>query len=108
MSSHALGARRVATLALRSFSSSVLVRKKTLPQLAKEVNLSGKPVLVRADLNLPRSKKDGTITDDTRARAVRILSRAEYMYRMMQSVWAATSSHNLQTRNQSTLRTCTS
>lgn len=44
--------------------------KKTIQQLAKEISLKNKPVLVRADLNLPRSKEDGSITDDTRARAV--------------------------------------
>ncbi|CBN73855.1 phosphoglycerate kinase [Ectocarpus siliculosus] len=51
----------------RSFS---VKKKKTIQDLAKEVSLRGKPVLVRADLNLPRSKEDGSITDDTRARAV--------------------------------------
>lgn len=46
--------------------------KKTIQQLAKEIDLKNKPVLVRADLNLPRSKEDGSIMDDTRARAVRM------------------------------------
>lgn len=53
-----------------SRSFSVVKKKKTIQDLAKEVSLRGKPVLVRADLNLPRSKEDGSITDDTRARAV--------------------------------------
>lgn len=59
----------------RFFSSDVTAgtnRKKTIQQLATEIDLRGKAVLVRADLNLPRSKEDGTITDDTRARAVSI------------------------------------
>lgn len=54
---------------MRSIASAP---KKTIQQLAKEIDLKNKPVLVRADLNLPRSKEDGSITDDTRARAVRI------------------------------------
>ncbi|CAM9113000.1 unnamed protein product [Choristocarpus tenellus] len=44
--------------------------KKTLQQLAASVPLKDRPVLVRADLNVPRSKEDGTVTDDTRIRAV--------------------------------------
>lgn len=62
--------KHTAFAALRKFSSDPKVAKKTLPQLVKEVDVRGKPVLLRADLNLPRSKEDGSITDDTRARAV--------------------------------------
>ena len=59
-------------LGLRAFSD-VPTKKKTIQQLAKEISLKNQPVLVRADLNLPRSKEDGSIVDDTRARAVSVL-----------------------------------
>lgn len=62
--------RRWALASLRTFASSTPT-KKTIQQLAKEISLKNVPVLVRADLNLPRSKEDGSIVDDTRARAVR-------------------------------------
>ncbi|CAM9117070.1 unnamed protein product [Ectocarpus sp. 8 AP-2014] len=62
--------RRWAAQGVVTCSRSFSVKKKTIQDLAKEVSLRGKPVLVRADLNLPRSKEDGSITDDTRARAV--------------------------------------
>ena len=64
-----LASRRWALASLRTFASSVPT-KKTIQQLAKEISLKNVPVLVRADLNLPRSKEDGSIVDDTRARAV--------------------------------------
>lgn len=67
---HMPGTRRGGLAALRTFASDKPT-KKTLQQLAKEINLKGQPVLVRADLNLPRRKEDGIITDNTRARAVR-------------------------------------
>lgn len=70
MARHSSALFRLGSAAVRAFSSEPKITKKTLPQLAKEIDLRGKPVLVRADLNLPRSKEDGTITDDTRARAV--------------------------------------
>eukprot|EP00903_Cladosiphon_okamuranus_P008584 g8234.t1 len=57
-------------LGFRSFSDVQPSKKKTIKQLAKEISLKNQPVLVRADLNLPRSKEDGSIVDDTRARAV--------------------------------------
>lgn len=62
---------RLALTPLRTFASSTPTKKKTIQQLAKEISLKNVPVLVRADLNLPRSKEDGSIVDDTRARAVR-------------------------------------
>lgn len=66
--------RPLSLAARRNIASNVTVTKakskKTIQQLAKEIDLSGKSVLVRADLNLPRSKEDGSVTDDTRARAV--------------------------------------
>ncbi len=52
--------------------SSTPTKKKTIQQLAKEISLKNQAVLVRADLNLPRSKEDGSIVDDTRARAVSV------------------------------------
>lgn len=55
----------------RTFSD-VPTKKKTIQQLAKEISLKNQPVLVRADLNLPRNKEDGSIVDDTRARAVSV------------------------------------
>lgn len=58
-------------LGLRTFSDVQPTKKKTIQQLATEISLKNQPVLVRADLNLPRSKEDGSIVDDTRARAVR-------------------------------------
>ena len=58
-------------LGSRAFSD-VPTKKKTIQQLAKEISLKNQPVLVRADLNLPRSKEDGSIVDDTRARAVSV------------------------------------
>lgn len=69
--------RRWALASLRTFAAtSAPTKKKTIQQLAKEISLKNVPVLVRADLNLPRSKEDGSIVDDTRARAV----RDEYIY----------------------------
>lgn len=65
-------ARRWALSSLRTFASDAPSKKKTIQQLAKEISLKNKAVLVRADLNLPRSKEDGSIVDDTRARAVRV------------------------------------
>lgn len=62
---------RAALGPLRSFSAAPS-KKKTIQQLAKEISLKNQPVLVRADLNLPRSKEDGSILDDTRARAVSV------------------------------------
>eukprot|EP00904_Undaria_pinnatifida_P012686 jgi/Undpi1/8548/HiC_scaffold_25.g11013.m1 len=63
--------RRWALASLRTFAAtSAPTKKKTIQQLAKEISLKNVPVLVRADLNLPRSKEDGSIVDDTRARAV--------------------------------------
>lgn len=55
---------------LRAFGDLKPTKKKTIKQLASEISLKGQPVLVRADLNLPRNKEDGSIVDDTRARAV--------------------------------------
>lgn len=63
--------RRLALTSFRTFASSTPTKKKTIQQLASEISLKNVPVLVRADLNLPRSKEDGSIVDDTRARAVR-------------------------------------
>lgn len=60
-------------LGLRTFSDVQPTKKKTIQQLAKEISLKNQPVLVRADLNLPRSKEDGSIVDDTRARAVSVV-----------------------------------
>lgn len=70
-SATACTAARAALGPLRTFSA-VPAKKKTIQQLAKEISLKNQPVLVRADLNLPRNKEDGSIVDDTRARAVRV------------------------------------
>lgn len=64
-------ARRWGLTSFRSFATEP-TKKKTIGMLAKEISLKNKTVLVRADLNLPRSKSDGSIIDDTRAKAVRI------------------------------------
>mmetsp|Transcript_36067 Transcript_36067/g.36752 ORF Transcript_36067/g.36752 Transcript_36067/m.36752 type:complete len:431 (-) Transcript_36067:100-1392(-) len=42
--------------------------KKTIEQLAKNISLKDAKVLVRVDFNVPQSKTDGQITDDTRIR----------------------------------------
>ncbi|KAJ8605643.1 hypothetical protein CTAYLR_000137 [Chrysophaeum taylorii] len=58
---------------LRRFLSSSSVRRSKLglEGLATRVDLASARVLIRLDLNVPLSKKDGvTITDDTRLRAV--------------------------------------
>jgi phosphoglycerate kinase len=52
-------------------SSAIAFDKLNLDGLANRVNLSGKNVLVRVDLNVPLSKEDDfTVTDDTRLRAI--------------------------------------
>lgn len=45
-------------------------RKKTLAALTEEMDLHDKTVFVRVDLNVPMDKETGSISDDTRARAV--------------------------------------
>lgn len=44
--------------------------KLNIEQLAQQVDLKGKNVLVRVDLNAPLAKDDVTVTDDTRLRAI--------------------------------------
>lgn len=54
-----------AVVGARHFTSSrVAQAKKTVVQLAKEVELKGKSVFVRADLNVP--VKNGVVKDTTR------------------------------------------
>eukprot|EP00617_Octactis_speculum_P014668 CAMPEP_0185744386 /NCGR_PEP_ID=MMETSP1174-20130828/2441_1 /TAXON_ID=35687 /ORGANISM="Dictyocha speculum, Strain CCMP1381" /LENGTH=431 /DNA_ID=CAMNT_0028417731 /DNA_START=30 /DNA_END=1325 /DNA_ORIENTATION=- len=59
-------------VACRSFHSSrVAAEKLSVEGLASKVNLNGQHVLIRLDLNVPLSKKDGkTITSDKRLTAV--------------------------------------
>lgn len=89
--------RRWTLASFRTFASDVPTKKKTIQQLAKEISLKNQPVLVRADLNLPRSKEDGRITDDTRARAVwtwtfyvltTVFSRLHLAPQIITSLWS--------------------
>lgn len=82
----AAATRRIGRVSWRNIESDAKAatnRKKTIQQLATEIDLRGKSVLVRADLNLPRSKEDGTITDDTRARAVSIPNICGYSFALL-------------------------
>mmetsp|Transcript_10865 Transcript_10865/g.25914 ORF Transcript_10865/g.25914 Transcript_10865/m.25914 type:complete len:440 (+) Transcript_10865:115-1434(+) len=55
----------------RSFhATSSCWEKLNLEGLANKVDLNGKNVLVRVDLNVPLAKDDVTVTDDTRLRAI--------------------------------------
>lgn len=55
----------------RFFHASPLAWAKLNVQgLADKVNLEGKNVLVRVDLNVPLAKDDVTVTDDTRLRSI--------------------------------------
>lgn len=51
-------------------ASSSCWEKLNVEGLAKKVDLDGKNVLVRVDLNVPLAKDDTTVTDDTRLRAI--------------------------------------
>jgi len=51
-------------------ASSSCWEKLNVEGLAKKVDLDGKNVLVRVDLNVPLAKDDMTVTDDTRLRAI--------------------------------------
>ena len=65
-----LGSARPALRAAGFHSSAARQAKRSVVQLTNEVDLRGRNVLVRADLNVPLSKDgSGTITDDTRIRA---------------------------------------
>jgi len=55
----------------RSFqTSTVCCEKLNVTGLADKVDLDGKNVLVRVDLNVPLAKDETTVTDDTRLRAI--------------------------------------
>ncbi|KAG7343276.1 phosphoglycerate kinase [Nitzschia inconspicua] len=61
----------VASPFLRQFHASAACWEKlNVEGLAKKVDLSGKNVLVRVDLNVPLAKDEVTVTDDTRLRAI--------------------------------------
>ena len=63
------GRRLAACASFSSSSSPGVVGKETLAGLSDRVSLSGKTVLVRADLNVPLDKETGTtITSDKRIR----------------------------------------
>ena len=65
-----VGTARYALRGAGFHSSAARQAKRTVAQLTDEVDLRGRNVLVRADLNVPLSKDgSGTITDDTRIRA---------------------------------------
>lgn len=51
-------------------ASPLALAKLNVEQLAEKVDLKGKNVLVRVDLNVPLGKDDVSVTDDTRLRAI--------------------------------------